>query len=247
VGELVVSTLSREEARSLTDEVKHDAERLWSKMVELHDGDAHGVLGYTSWHAYCAEEFGMGQAHAYRLLHSGQVLAVIPRDNPKLSSERQARELAPLLDQPEQLREAWSAASKNGQPTAKEVRAIVQKHAPEVKQEVIRRCCAGERQNVVARELGISESAVSNWMRHVKKLGGANQSTRRTAGTPTSRILQDLQKLVRRWETLAPDEWINVSEAARRARVLGEAIAFLETHRAEYASQGHKLLVKGEN
>ena len=41
VVDLTVAVLSREEARSLTDEVKHDAERLWRKLVELYEGDAH--------------------------------------------------------------------------------------------------------------------------------------------------------------------------------------------------------------
>ena len=40
-------------------------------------------------------------------------------------SERQARELAPLLDEPDELRDAWAEASTNGTPTAERVREVV--------------------------------------------------------------------------------------------------------------------------
>jgi hypothetical protein len=45
---------------------------------------------------------------------------------PAPASEAVARELAPLLDEPEKLREVWSAAidTFDGQPTAKQVREI---------------------------------------------------------------------------------------------------------------------------
>lgn len=92
-------TLARAEARRLTDELKDQAASLWRRLVELHDGGAHTVLGYSSWHAYCKSEFGFGQSHSYRLLDAGRVAAVVPQ----VGNEAQARALAPLLrDQGEQ-------------------------------------------------------------------------------------------------------------------------------------------------
>ena len=58
MSDLTIATLSRDEARSLTDEVKRDAERLWRKLIELYDGEAHIALGYASWRSYYAAEFG---------------------------------------------------------------------------------------------------------------------------------------------------------------------------------------------
>lgn len=127
-----IATLSQAEARSLTDEVKHDAERLWRKLVELYDGGAHLALGYSSWGAYFKAEFGGEKSQAYRILDAGRVVEALHSPNGEwpVPSEAQARELAPLLDQPEQLREAWAKASANGEPTAVQVREVVEQRQP---------------------------------------------------------------------------------------------------------------------
>lgn len=138
MSQLAVSTLSREEARSLTDEVKHDAERLWRKLAELKEGHADEVLGYSSWHAYCEAEFGYKQAQAYRLLHAGQAAQIIPRDNGR-PNERQARELSPLRADPDALRDAWKEASANGDPSAVTVREAVALRLPPKTQEELDR------------------------------------------------------------------------------------------------------------
>lgn len=124
------SLLTVDAARAMTDAVKEDAEQLWRKLVELYEGSAHTALDYTSWHAYCDAEFGISQAHSYRLLHAGRALSVIQLDNqlPRPSSESQARELAPLLRAPEILRETWhEAVEKYGDPTALQVRGLVER------------------------------------------------------------------------------------------------------------------------
>jgi hypothetical protein len=126
-------TLSQSEARRLTDEVKADAQRLWAKLLSLYEGGAHTALGYTSWAAYCQQEFRMSQGRAYQLLraarvvecttvHSLQVTSEVPE------SERLARELAPLLSNPQALDEAWNEAVEQaggGVPTAQVVREVV--------------------------------------------------------------------------------------------------------------------------
>lgn len=127
------ATLSRDEARSLTDEVKLDAERLWRKLVELYDGGAHLSLGYASWGSYFKTEFGGSERHAYRLLDSGRVLDQIRASDQLVTprTESQARELAPLLKQPEQLREAWAeVVDLHPEPTAAQVREVVQQRLP---------------------------------------------------------------------------------------------------------------------
>lgn len=130
MSDLAVQRLSPGIARILTDEVKRDAESLWRKLVELYEGGAHVSLKYGSWHAYCDAEFGMSQAHSYRLLHAGRALSVIQLDNelPHPATESQARELAPLLDQPEALKEAWAEVVElHPAPTARDVRDVVQR------------------------------------------------------------------------------------------------------------------------
>ena len=125
--------LSRDEARSLTDEVKNDAERLWRKLVELYEGGAHSVLGYSSWGAYFKKEFGGSERRGYHLLEAGRVMnELAPVKNFSLPrNDHQARELAPLLDEPEKLRETWAeVVESNPKPTAADVRAAVQERQP---------------------------------------------------------------------------------------------------------------------
>lgn len=126
-SEELVPVMSRAEARSLTDEVKDDAERLWRKLVELYEGGAHVALGYSSWSAYFKDEFGGSRSHSYRLLDAGRVarsLESVP--DPGLNVEKAAA-LAPLKNDPESLRETWAEVVQlNPEPTAANVREAVQ-------------------------------------------------------------------------------------------------------------------------
>jgi 16S rRNA G966 N2-methylase RsmD len=92
--------LTREAARSLTDEVKADAAALWKKLLALYEGGAHTALGYASWADYCANEFDMRSSAAYRMLDAGRVVAMLDAHSPngeRLANEAQARELIPVL------------------------------------------------------------------------------------------------------------------------------------------------------
>jgi phage N-6-adenine-methyltransferase len=127
VGELAVAQqLSSAEARSLTDEVKRDAESLWQKLVALYQGGAHTALGYSAWGDYFEKEFGQSRSRGYQLLDAGKVLASVHHGGLEPPSERQARELAPLLDEPETLRETWAEVRElHPEPTAADVRKAV--------------------------------------------------------------------------------------------------------------------------
>jgi hypothetical protein len=126
-------TLNQTEARRLTDEVKADAQRLWAKLLNLYEGRAHIALGYNSWAEYCQQEFKMGKTRSYQLLQAAQVINQFTKvDSPKVisqvpESERIARELVPLLGNPEALDEAWNEAveTAGGVPTAQTVREVV--------------------------------------------------------------------------------------------------------------------------
>lgn len=120
--------LTPEAARRLTDEVKADAERLWRKLVELYEGEAHIALGYSSWGAYFEAEFGGSRTRAYELLNAGKVLDSVRNCGLAPANEAQARELAPLLNEPDELREAWAEVVElHPEPTAANVRDVVQR------------------------------------------------------------------------------------------------------------------------
>jgi hypothetical protein len=104
------------EARRLTEEVKADAQRLWAKLLRLYEGGAHIALGYSSWAAYCEQEFHMSNGRAYQLLQAARVIHQLTIvSSPQVTSqipesEAIAHELAPLLHNPKALNQAWNEA-----------------------------------------------------------------------------------------------------------------------------------------
>jgi hypothetical protein len=108
-------------------------QRLWAKLLSLYEGQAHIALGYTSWAAYC-EEFRIGNRQAYRLLQAAQVVHQLsgecpighsPQVNSQVpESEALARELVPLLNNPQAIDEAWNEAVE--QVTAEEAQRVVE-------------------------------------------------------------------------------------------------------------------------
>jgi hypothetical protein len=125
----VTQPLDAAEARALTDEVKRDAASLWAKLLALYEGGAHLALGYSSWGAYFKAEFGGAGSRGYHLLDAARVnLALVGSTTVEPpASERVARELAPLLDEPERLQEVWTEAVERHGPeaTAAQVREVV--------------------------------------------------------------------------------------------------------------------------
>ncbi len=117
--------LSPDRARTLTDQVKRDARALWTQLLDLYEGGAHLALGYASWADYCAAEFEMSDASAYRLLQAARVVGQLPIGSHP-ANEAQARELA-RLKEPEAIRETWTAViEEHGDDvTAADVRAAV--------------------------------------------------------------------------------------------------------------------------
>ena len=139
----VPSALSPGEARSLTDEVKSDAERLWRKLVELYDGGAHLALGYSSWATYFETEFGGSKSHGYRMLEAARVAKALSHSPMgEQPNERQARELVPLLDDEQALIDAWREAQTEAEKydhklTARVVHNAVRKRVARIKRDAI--------------------------------------------------------------------------------------------------------------
>jgi len=108
---LAVDTLTRGEARALTEEVKRDGAVLRAKLLRLYEGRAHEALGYSSWGDYYTAEFGQTAARGYQLLDAARVSAPIQQLlNEPPPNEAQARELAPLKDDHEAIVAAWREA-----------------------------------------------------------------------------------------------------------------------------------------
>jgi hypothetical protein len=160
MGDVTIAPMGQAEARRLTAEVREDAARLWTKLLELYEGKAHLAMGYRSWGAYYSAEFGESEGRGDQLLRAGRVLEVLepvgfrgPGDSGSpLLSERAARELAPVLrNGADAVQEAYrEAVEEHGeQPTAAQVREVVKRRRDTI---------------------GIPDAPVPDWVESVRML-----------------------------------------------------------------------------
>jgi phage N-6-adenine-methyltransferase len=120
--------LTRDTARLLTEEAKADAAALWGKLLRLYEGKAHVALGYASWAAYWEEEFGQSKSRGYQLLEAARVDRALSESTivERPANEAVARELTPLVDDPEGLAETWAEViERHEQPTAAQTGEVV--------------------------------------------------------------------------------------------------------------------------
>lgn len=77
---------------------------------------------------YCADRWGLSGSHAYRLIDGARVAELIssPVGEEINISERAARELSPLLEDPDELREVWNEAAGRTErtPSATDIRRV---------------------------------------------------------------------------------------------------------------------------
>jgi phage N-6-adenine-methyltransferase len=103
-------------------------------LAAIRDGRLYRESGYTRFEDYCRQRWGWSKTHANRQIEAACVAASLTPMGVTPASERQTRELAPLRDEPEKLREAWSEALERsgGDPTAKVVREVVRERSMDV-------------------------------------------------------------------------------------------------------------------
>lgn len=90
---------------------------------------------------YCRERWALSKDYANKLISSARVVELISNtkvseinnDIPLPATERQTRELAPLLDDPDELREVWNEAVERteGKPTAAAIREVRRERSDE--------------------------------------------------------------------------------------------------------------------
>jgi hypothetical protein len=102
-------------------------------LVEIRDDRLYRESGAT-FDDFCKQLFGLSRSRLYQLIDLVEIRAVVSTtvDSPAPTSERVARELTPLREQPEAMREAWAEATeKHGpEPTAAQVRDVVRGPEP---------------------------------------------------------------------------------------------------------------------
>lgn len=133
----ITPTLSAEEAQELTDEVRAELAALWTKVLELYEGGAHLALGYGSWRAYWAAEFGGQGARGEQYVRAGRVARALTEAGlPTPANDTVARKLTPVLRHaPQELAGVWSrAVQAHGQPTGRELDALVKPYRQEARE-----------------------------------------------------------------------------------------------------------------
>lgn len=99
-------------------------------LMEIRDSGLY-EQSHLTFDAYCRDRWQMQRAHAYRLIQSATVANALSPTGDTPTSERQVRELAPLLDEPDVLREAWAeVVALHPEPTAAQVREVVANRRP---------------------------------------------------------------------------------------------------------------------
>jgi phage N-6-adenine-methyltransferase len=99
-------------------------------LMEIRDKRLYREL-HDTFEDYCRSRWKMSQPHAQRHINAAQVIGAIPMGIEAPANERQARELAPLLDEPASLAAAWNqavgrAAALDSPVTAALVREVVE-------------------------------------------------------------------------------------------------------------------------
>jgi hypothetical protein len=94
-------------------------------LLEIHDRKLYRAT-HSTWDAYLRGRWNLSRTYAHRLMQGAEVAGMLPTGNTP-PSEGVARELAPLRDDPDQVREAWAeVVERHGDsPTAAETRAVV--------------------------------------------------------------------------------------------------------------------------
>lgn len=142
-------------------------------LLEVRDGRLYRAE-HGTFEDYCRERWGMSRSRAHRLIEASEVTGMLPMGNtseasavsptgdiPAPSSERVARELAPLRSDPPRLREAWSeAVEEHGpEPTAAEVREVARRKDSERKER-------GEERRAVLDEQDAAAAPVASLLHH---------------------------------------------------------------------------------
>ena len=107
-------------------------------LLEIRDARLYRE-SHTTFEGYCRERWSFERAHAYRLIDGARVAAAVSPNGDIPANEAQARALAPLLDEPDRLRDAWTEANTTGGTTAAKVREIVERRRDDRDHDQLRR------------------------------------------------------------------------------------------------------------
>ncbi len=168
--------------------------------------------GYASFDQYLAERWHMTRQRAHQLIGAAEVSAVVSTmvDTTQPATERQARELAPLIrnefrEQPEVIREVWSGIVETAERTEMPITSAAIRSA------------VRERVKSMAQESEEEIQKAASWMTPDQKEDHSAEAFRQRG--EVTRLIRDITKLP------APDEFVVAHRAYLPAGLLAEAEA----------------------
>lgn len=139
-GEIVAPLGDHEKAKlhALELTIQNGKDAIGKALATIRDGRLYREA-HPSFKAYCQERWGISNRHANRQIMSFEVQSILGPMGPAEIPERQARELAPLLDDPERMREVYETAKEatGGKPTAAAIKAVRNTEPEVVEAEVV--------------------------------------------------------------------------------------------------------------
>ena len=96
-------------------------------LLEIQQGRLYRPAGHRTFADYVVRRWDLSGTHAYRQIEAAKVVAILSpiEKMPLPANEAQARELAPLVDDPEAVRAVWAETVRRGEGrvTARAIRA----------------------------------------------------------------------------------------------------------------------------
>lgn len=100
-------------------------------LTVIRDNRFYREDGFTEFDDYCRNRWGLSEAQITRKIQAGELVKQLPiGQRSAVTSERQARELSPLKDEPEKMTQVMEEVIAEGKPTAKKIREKVNKLKP---------------------------------------------------------------------------------------------------------------------
>jgi hypothetical protein len=103
-------------------------------LLEIQQHRLYRAAGYRTFADYVARRWDLSAAHAYRQIEASKVVDILSPigEKPLPANEAQARELAPLVDDPDAVRAVWAETVHDGDGhiTARSIREHVNARQP---------------------------------------------------------------------------------------------------------------------
>lgn len=125
--EVAVSRLA-----DLEEVIQHGLEtfvEVGQALAEIRDSRLYGE-SFETFEAYCQQRWDFSKPYAHRLIVAAEIVQEVVPIGTAPRTESVARELAPLREEPDVLRETWADAVERygDKPTAAQVKEVVAEH-----------------------------------------------------------------------------------------------------------------------